>query len=86
VWAPPGSRTNLAIIGEVAVWRAANGIHPNDPPPTGPAQLQIASALRQHHSTEVSPATTSAGIKSERTTVLDPREIAGQKIDSACPN
>jgi hypothetical protein len=34
----------------------------------------------------VSPATTSAGIKSERTTVLDPREIAGQKIDSACPN
>ena len=35
VWAPPGSQPNLAIIGEVAVWRAANGIHPNDPRPTG---------------------------------------------------
>ena len=49
VWAPPGSRPNLAIIGEVAVWRAANGIHPSDPRPTGAAQLQTASALWQHH-------------------------------------
>jgi hypothetical protein len=49
VWAPPGSRPNLAIIGEVAVWRAANGIHPNDRRPTGPGQLQTASALWQHH-------------------------------------
>ena len=49
VWAPPSSRTNLAIIGEVAVWRAANGIHSNDPQPTGAAQLQTASALWQHH-------------------------------------
>ena len=40
VWAPPGSRPNLAIIGEVDVWRAANGIYPNDPRPTGAAQLQ----------------------------------------------
>jgi hypothetical protein len=49
VWAPPGSRPNLAIIGEVAVWRAANGIHPSDRRPTGAAQLQTASALWQHH-------------------------------------
>jgi conjugative relaxase-like TrwC/TraI family protein len=49
VWAPPGSRPNLAIIVEVAVWRAANGIHPNDPRPTGAAQLQTAPALWQHH-------------------------------------
>jgi hypothetical protein len=49
VWAPPGSRPNVAIIGEVAVWRAANGIHPSDRRPTGAAQLQTASALRQHH-------------------------------------
>jgi hypothetical protein len=49
VWAPPSSRPNLAIIGEVAVWRAANGIHPNDPRPTGAAHLQTASALWQHH-------------------------------------
>jgi conjugative relaxase-like TrwC/TraI family protein len=49
VWAPPGSRPNLAMIGEVAVWRAANGIQPSDPRPTGPGQLQTASALWQHH-------------------------------------
>ena len=49
VWAPPGSRPNLAIIGEVAVWRAANGVHPNDPRSTGAAQLQTAWALWQHH-------------------------------------
>ena len=49
MWAPPGSRPNLAIIAEIAVWRAANGIHPNDPRPTGAAQLQTAPALWQHH-------------------------------------
>jgi hypothetical protein len=49
VWAPPGSRPNVEIIGEVAVWRAANGIHPNDPRPTGAAQLSTAPALWQHH-------------------------------------
>jgi conjugative relaxase-like TrwC/TraI family protein len=49
VWAPPGSRPNAAIIGEVAVWRAANGIHPSDRRPTGAAQLHTASALWQHH-------------------------------------
>jgi conjugative relaxase-like TrwC/TraI family protein len=49
VWAPPGSQPNRAIIGEVAVWRAANGIHPNDPRPTGAGQLQTAPALWQHH-------------------------------------
>jgi hypothetical protein len=49
VWAPPGSQPNLAIIAEIAGWRAANGIHPNDPRPTGAAQLQTAPALWQHH-------------------------------------
>ena len=49
VWAPASSRPNLAIIGEVAVWRAANGIHPSDLRPTGAAQLQTASALWQRH-------------------------------------
>jgi conjugative relaxase-like TrwC/TraI family protein len=49
VWAPPGSQPNLAIIGEVAVWRAANGIQPSDPRPTGGGQLPTAAALWQHH-------------------------------------
>ena len=49
VWAPPGRRPNAAIIGEIAVWRAANGIHPSDPRATGAAQLRTAPALWQHH-------------------------------------
>ena len=49
VWAPSGSRPNAGIISEVAVWRAANGIHTSDLRPTGAAQLQTASALWQHH-------------------------------------
>ena len=49
VWAPPGSRPSLAIIGEIAVWRTANAIHPSDRRPTGAAQLQTAAALWQHH-------------------------------------
>ena len=32
---PPGSHPSTALIGEIAVWRAANGINPQDPRPTG---------------------------------------------------
>ena len=46
VWAPPGSNPSAALIGEIAVWRAANGIDPQDPRPTGGGgQLETASAL-----------------------------------------
>jgi hypothetical protein len=42
-WAPPGRGLSAALIGEIAVWRAANGIDPHDHRPTGPEQLQAAS-------------------------------------------
>jgi conjugative relaxase-like TrwC/TraI family protein len=45
VWAPPGSHPSTAIIGEIAVWRAANGINPQDPRPTGETQLETLPAL-----------------------------------------
>ncbi len=46
VWAPPGSHPSTALIGEIAVWRAANSIDPQDPRPTGEGgQLETASAL-----------------------------------------
>ena len=35
IWAPPGSHPSTALIGEITVWRAANGINPQDPRPTG---------------------------------------------------
>jgi conjugative relaxase-like TrwC/TraI family protein len=45
VWAAPGSRPSTALIGEIAVWRAANGINPQDPRPTGGGQLETYPAL-----------------------------------------
>jgi conjugative relaxase-like TrwC/TraI family protein len=45
VWAPPGSHPSTVLIGEIAVWRAANGINSQDPRPTGEAQLETLPAL-----------------------------------------
>jgi conjugative relaxase-like TrwC/TraI family protein len=45
VWAVPGSQLSTALIGEIAVWRAANGIDPQDPRPTGGTQLETLPAL-----------------------------------------
>jgi hypothetical protein len=47
-WAPPGRPLSAALIGDIAVWRAANGIDPRDHRPTGPAQLQTASIEWRH--------------------------------------
>jgi hypothetical protein len=44
VWAPAGTHPT-ALIGEIAVWRAANGINPKDPRPTGGTQLETLPAL-----------------------------------------
>jgi conjugative relaxase-like TrwC/TraI family protein len=49
VWATPGARPSVALVGEVDVWRAASGIDPKDHRPTGPGQVPTASALWQHH-------------------------------------
>jgi conjugative relaxase-like TrwC/TraI family protein len=49
VWAPPGSHPTAALLGEVAVWRAAIGVDPEDHRPTGAGQLQAASALWQQN-------------------------------------
>ncbi len=49
VWAATGSHPSTALIGEIAVWRAANGINPQDPRPTGAGgQLETLPALWQH--------------------------------------
>jgi hypothetical protein len=44
VWAAP-SHLSATLIGEIAVWRAANGINPQDPRPTGGTQLETLPAL-----------------------------------------
>jgi hypothetical protein len=48
-WVPQGTSLSAALIGEVAVWRAANGVDPHDRRPTGPKQLPTASAEWQQH-------------------------------------
>jgi conjugative relaxase-like TrwC/TraI family protein len=45
VWFAAGSHPNTALMGEIAVWRAANGIKPQDPRPTGGTQLETFPAL-----------------------------------------
>jgi conjugative relaxase-like TrwC/TraI family protein len=45
VWAAPGSHPSTALVGDIAVWRAANGINPQDPRPTGGTQLEMLPAL-----------------------------------------
>jgi hypothetical protein len=45
-WGVPGSHPSTALIGEIAVWRAANGINPQDSRPTGGGcQLETLPAL-----------------------------------------
>jgi conjugative relaxase-like TrwC/TraI family protein len=45
VWAAPGSHPSTALVGDIAVWRAANGINPQDPRPTGGTQLEMLPTL-----------------------------------------
>jgi hypothetical protein len=44
-WAAPGSHPSTALVREIAVWRAANGINPQDPRRTGGTQLETLPAL-----------------------------------------
>jgi hypothetical protein len=46
VWVPPGIHPSTALVREIAVWRAANGINSQDPRPTGGGgHLETAPAL-----------------------------------------
>jgi hypothetical protein len=78
-WASPGSYLSTALIGEIAVWRAANGISPHDPRPTGGIQLQTAPALwKQRLDRDIARATT-ADARADKPhtgrTALSPRDV-----------
>jgi conjugative relaxase-like TrwC/TraI family protein len=45
VWAAAETHLSIALFREIAVWRAANGIDPQDPRPTGGNQLVTLPAL-----------------------------------------
>jgi conjugative relaxase-like TrwC/TraI family protein len=64
IWTPSGSHPSTALIGELAVWRAANGINPQDPRPTGGGDdLDTAAALwKQRLDWQIARSTDSSGI------------------------
>ena len=84
----PGSHPSTALIGEIAVWRAANGIDPKTPDQPEQHSCRQLRPSGNTTSTEVSPAaaTTTVILTSQSARLLPPHVIAGTKIDSACPN
>jgi conjugative relaxase-like TrwC/TraI family protein len=62
VWTPQGSHPSTGLIGEIAVWRAANGVSPQDPRPTGGDQLETVPALwKQRLDRQIARSTDSSG-------------------------
>ena len=61
-WAASGGHPT-ALVREIAVWRAANGINPQDPRPTGGGgDLDTAAALwKQRLDRQIAPSTDSSG-------------------------
>ena len=58
VWAPQETHQSTALIGDIAVWRAANGISPQDPRPTGGIQLEtLPSQWKQRLDQDIARAT-----------------------------
>jgi AAA domain len=80
VWSAAGNHPNTALIGEIAVWRAANGINPQDPRPTGGGQLETLPALwKQRLDRHIAratppPADAVADERQARRTALSPRD------------
>jgi hypothetical protein len=81
VWAAPGSHPNTALVGDIAVWRAANGINPQDPRPTGGTQLEMLPALwKQRLDRDIAratnpPADAKAGKPHAGRTAPSPRDV-----------
>jgi conjugative relaxase-like TrwC/TraI family protein len=87
LWATQGSFLSPALIAEVAVWRAANGVDPHDRRATGREQLQISSAEWQDILSEGSPtlATTRPTRMSGRRKLVPLSKFALTKLDSTGP-
>jgi conjugative relaxase-like TrwC/TraI family protein len=78
-WAAPATHLSNTLVGEIAVWRAANGIDRQDPRPTGGTQLETLPALwKQRLDRDVArstdpPADASANMRQAAGTALSPR-------------
>ena len=73
VWAAAGSHPSTPLIGEIAVWRAANAIDPQDLRPTGGGQLETLPALwKQRLDRDIAHSTDSS-----RSARVDERQTRG---------
>jgi hypothetical protein len=81
IWAASGSHPSRAFISEIAVWRAANGINPQDRRLTGGTQLEMLPALwKQRLDRDIAratnpPADARAGKPHAGRTALSPRDV-----------
>ena len=70
IWAAPETH-HSALVGEIAVWRAANGINPQDPRPTGGGQLETLPALwKQRLDRDIARANAPADAKADERQTL----------------
>jgi hypothetical protein len=61
-WAAPETHLSAALVGEMAVWRAATGVNPQDPRLTGGPQLDTVAALwKQRLDRHIARSTDSSG-------------------------
>jgi hypothetical protein len=80
-WAARGSHLSTALVREIAVWRAANGINPQDPRPTGGTQLEMLPARwKQRLDRDIARATNpAADVRADKPhtgrTALSPRGV-----------
>jgi hypothetical protein len=73
IWAAAGTHPSTALIGGIAVWRAANGINPQDPRPTGGDQLEPLPALwKQRLDRDIGRATNPPAAVNSRSRPADP--------------
>jgi hypothetical protein len=80
IWTSSGSHPSTALVREIAVWRAANGINSQDPRPTGGTQLETLPALwKQRLDRDIAratyrPADAGADERQARLSALSPRD------------
>jgi hypothetical protein len=83
-WVPQGSSLSAALFGEVAVWRAANGIGPHDRPPPDQNSCRPLRPNGNNSSIAASPtpATTRPTLISGGRQLVPPLKVAVTKIDA----
>ena len=84
IWAPPGSHPTAALLGEVAVWRAAVGVDPKTADQPEQDSYKRRAPFGNRTSTETLPCAAPPGRDVGIAELVDPLKITSAKIDIAC--